>query len=151
MGGDGIVQTFIIVDYTLWYVTVNCFSRNTKRPTRLILYRAWVLKSIADWFARKNLRRHSCIHNVYYYWHDSGSYNYYLHNSPPIWRCIFIARQADRHTFTSTEFYYYWHDSGWYNYYLHNSPPIWRCAFTSTEFHTHRRMTIEIYLHWMIV
>ena len=30
----------------------------------------------ADWFARKNLRWHGGIYNVYYYLHDSGSYNY---------------------------------------------------------------------------
>ena len=33
-------------------------------------------KLLADGFTRKNLRRHNGIYNVYYYWHDSGSYNY---------------------------------------------------------------------------
>ena len=47
---------------------------------------------LTDWFARKNLMGlkdlmdlknliASDIYNVYYYWHDSGSYNYCLHNS----------------------------------------------------------------------
>ena len=31
---------------------------------------------LAGWFTQKNLRRHSDIYNVYYYWHDSGSFNY---------------------------------------------------------------------------
>ena len=35
VGGGGIV-TFIIVDYSLLDITVNCFSRNTKRPTHII-------------------------------------------------------------------------------------------------------------------
>ena len=61
----------------------------------LKIWHVWPLLLLADWFARKNLRWHSDIYNVYYYWHDSGSYNYCLDNSPPICRCTFIARQAD--------------------------------------------------------
>ena len=76
---------------------------------------------LADWFAWKNFRRHGDIFNVYYYWHDSGSYNYCLHNSPPIWRCTF------------------------------HSVPSWPASIISTEFYTHKRMIIEIYLHWMII
>ena len=82
------------------------------------LYRIIML---ADWFARKNLRRHCDIYNVYYYWHDSGSYNYWQDESPPILEVHF------------------------------HSAPSWLARITSTEFYKHRRMTIEIYLHWMIV
>ena len=60
---------------------------------------------LTDRFAQKNLRRHGGIYNVYYYWHDSGSFNYWLDNSLTIWKCIFIARQADRRNI-STEFYW---------------------------------------------
>ena len=64
----------------------------------LLILVGWFLKFnlLADWFAQKNLIWHRDIYNVYYYWHDSGTYNYCLHNSPPIWRCTFIALQADR-------------------------------------------------------
>ena len=39
---------------------------------------------LTDWFAQKNLRRHSCIYNVHYNWHDSGLFNYWWDNSLPI-------------------------------------------------------------------
>ena len=48
------------------------------------LFRSWskywtdfvcfvIFNLLTVWFALKNSRRHSCIYNVYYYWHDSGS------------------------------------------------------------------------------
>ena len=55
---------------------------------------------LTDWFARKNSRRHGDIYNAYYYWHDSGSFNYWQDKSPPIWRCIFIAQYKHRVLFT---------------------------------------------------
>ena len=41
------------------------------------------LNLLADGFTRKNLRRHNGIYNVYYYWHISGSYNYWWDYSRP--------------------------------------------------------------------
>ena len=34
------------------------------------------LQLLADWFARKNSRRHRSIYNIYCYLQDSSSYNY---------------------------------------------------------------------------
>ena len=58
---------------------VIIYSRKYKSYS-LVLLNLFILM-LADWFARKNLRRHSDIHNVYYYWCDSGSFNYCRDNS----------------------------------------------------------------------
>ena len=39
---------------------------------------------LADWFAQNNLRWQSDTYNVYYYWHDSGSYNYWWDKCHPL-------------------------------------------------------------------
>ena len=67
---------------------------------------------LADGFTRKNLRRHNGIYSVYYYWHGSGSYNYWWDYYPPIWRYTFIVRKADWRAitefYTHREIYLHW-------------------------------------------
>ena len=81
---------------------VKTFFTHDKILKLLSKLHIFLSKLLTNWFARKKLRWHSCFYNVYYYWHNSGSFNYWQDNSPPIWRCIFIARQADRFTISAS-------------------------------------------------
>ena len=49
---------------------------NSRMFWKIIIIYTNCINVLADWFARKNLRRHGGIYNVYYYWHNSGLYNY---------------------------------------------------------------------------
>ena len=57
------------------------FSKTTQTLLNSISYKNLFLMypnhMLTDWFVRKNLRWHTCIYNVYYYWHNSGLFNYW--------------------------------------------------------------------------
>ena len=97
-----------------WLTKLFCYLNvQYSDPHYILFFLPSFLKSVpyfqihllADGFTQKNLRQHNGVYNVYYYWHDSGSYNYCRDYSPPIWRYTFIAQQADRRAITGTELY----------------------------------------------
>ena len=74
----------------------NKQSNEDWESTNNLKNKTWILNTVLTyWFARKNLRRHSCIYNVYYYWHDSGSFNFWRDISLSILKCIFVITETE--------------------------------------------------------